>query len=359
MTSAHVTGAQAGCVYLDLGGARGGSGITGVEVILARVETNDGLEAWGFSYVLRGHRGASLAAARDAVAVLVGKPVPHPEAAWRRAVAGFNRTGGGPNLVGLAAIDVALWDLWGKVHGRSIAALLGGGEMDRPVYASSGFSPGQDPEEAAEHAKAAITAGYCGVKPRLAGRSADLLLLQRVRAAIGSDALLLGDANEKLDLSQAMTLARDAVRSGLDYLEEPLPASDLDGLRRLARASTLAIAGGEHFQDDLLLLPVLKERLLSLVQPDLAMMGGLTPCLRVARAAELFGVKVSPHFLPGLFVQLASACPALSMLEDFPLIEPLFDGWPEVRGGRMRATARPGHGLHPTGHAIEEFRRSG
>src|SRR5690606_39125058 len=107
-----------------------------------------------------------------------------------------------------------------------------------------GFSPGQDLEEAAEHAMAAIAAGYCGVKPRLAGRSADLSLLQRVRAVIGPDALLLGDANEKLDLSQAMALVRGAARSGLDYLEEPLPAGDLDGLRRLARASTLAIAGG-------------------------------------------------------------------------------------------------------------------
>lgn len=357
-STARVTEAKVGRIHYALGSARGGSGITAVEVILVHITSSTGHEGWGFSYVLRGHWGASLAAARDIAADLVGRPVPHPESAWRVAVSGFNRTGAGPNLIGLAAVDVALWDLWGKLQGRSIAALLGSVDASCPVYASAGFSAGQDADEAAEIASLAVGTGYCGVKPRLSGGAEDRALLERVRAMIGPDALLLADANEKLSLPQALALARYGAEVRLDYLEEPLPSHDLDGWRVLAAKSPVALAMGEHFQDDLSTIPALKEKLVALIQPDLAMMGGLTPCLRLARAAELFGVQVSPHFLSGLFVQLHPACPALTMLEDFPLIEPLFEGWPALLGGKLHPTDRAGHGLHPARETLAGFEAS-
>jgi L-alanine-DL-glutamate epimerase-like enolase superfamily enzyme len=356
--SVRITEARAGRFHFALDGPRGGSGITAVEVILAHVGTNTGHEGWGFSYILRGHWGASLAAAQDIAADLIGLPLPHPESAWRQATAKFNRTGGGPNLIGLAALDVALWDLWGNIHNRSISALLGGGGKDGcPVYASGGFSAGQDPDEAGEIASAAMALGYLGVKPRVSGRASDRALLGKVRDAIGEDALLLADANEKLNLPQALALARWGTEFRLDYLEEPLPSDDLDGLRVLARHSTTALATGEHFQDDRSVMPVLREGLVALIQPDLAMMGGLTPCLRAARAAETFGVQLSPHFLPGLFVQLHTACPALTMVEEFPLIEPMFEGWPAIENGVIRPTAAYGHGLRPRADVIDRFER--
>jgi L-alanine-DL-glutamate epimerase-like enolase superfamily enzyme len=82
------------------------------------------------------------------------------------------------------------------------------------------------------------------------------------------------------------------------------------------------------------------------IQPDLAMVGGLTPVLEIATLAEAFDAIVSPHFLPGLFAHVAAAAPALRWLEEFPLLEPLFDGWPGIdANGAMIASAAPGHGL--------------
>jgi len=145
---------------------------------------------------------------------------------------------------------------------------------------------------------------------------------------------------------------------GVSYLEELLPSHDVDGLRRLARAAGPTIALGEHLTSMREAQPILREGLVGLLQPDLAMMGGLTPTLQLARAAELFGIAISPHFLPGLFVHLASACPNIVFLEDFPLLEPLFDGWPAITDGKLAPRVVPGHGLVPMGDAMATFDNS-
>lgn len=88
------------------------------------------------------------------------------------------------------------------------------------------------------------------------------------------------------------------------------------------------------------------DQLVSVLHPDFAMIGGLTPCLEVARMAQAFGVSVSPHFLPGLFVHLAAASEAVHWLEDFPLLEEIVQGTPEMsREGTLMAGCGPGHGL--------------
>ena len=82
------------------------------------------------------------------------------------------------------------------------------------------------------------------------------------------------------------------------------------------------------------------------IQPDLAMIGGLTPCLEVARQAAARGITVAPHFLPGLFVHLNEAFPGKLFLEDFPLIESAFEGWPEINpNSQIGITDGAGHGL--------------
>jgi L-alanine-DL-glutamate epimerase-like enolase superfamily enzyme len=326
---------------------RGGSGLTGFDLIIVHVGTSDGVEGWGFSYVLRGSPEASVAAARSLVAQLRGAPLQHPEAMWRNHVQTFNRSGGGPNLIALAAVDVALWDVWAKKARLPLAAALGGQPRDCSVYASDGFRPGQDPEEAAALARDAIAAGYCGVKPRVEGSARDRQLLMRVRETIGDEPLLMADANEKLGLLRAAQCVAAGREVGLAFLEEPLPSADVDGLRQLARLAGIPLATGEHFQSLNEAKTVIAEHLVGLIQPDLAMLGGLTPCLNVLRLAEAFGVEVAPHFLPGLFVHLAAVSPNVILLEDFPLLEPLFDGWPRFAAGKMQPRSVPGHGLTP------------
>jgi L-alanine-DL-glutamate epimerase-like enolase superfamily enzyme len=168
--------------------------------------------------------------------------------------------------------------------------------------------------------------------------------MQAVREALPGDVHLMVDANEKCDLTAARWLLAAAADVGVLFVEEPVRADDVEAYRALARCGA-PVATGEHLQGRAAFLPFLSERLAGLIQPDVAMAGGLTPILELATLAEAFGVGMSPHFLPGLAVHLAAASPAITWLEEFPLLEPLFDGWPAITGGTMRALDTPGHGL--------------
>jgi L-alanine-DL-glutamate epimerase-like enolase superfamily enzyme len=249
-------------------------------------------------------------------------------------------------LLALAAIDVAVWDLDARRRGVPLGVAMGGAARPTPVYGSGGFRAGQAPQQAADQALAYLERGVTAVKPRVAGSAPDLAVLDAVCAAVGSRAHVMADANETCDLPAARRLLAAARDRGLLFVEEPLPAAQVEGYRALAAAGGAAVAAGEHLQTRSAFLPFVAERLVSVVQPDLAMAGGLTPILQIAALADMFGIAVAPHFLPGLFVHLASASPAVAWLEDFPLLEPLFEGWPETtRDGMMMPRDAPGHGL--------------
>lgn len=335
----------------------GGSGVAMVDVIAATLTDADGAEGLGFSYVIGGGGEAPARIASSlAERFLVGKPAAAPRIAWRRMAASFNRSGPGPNLVALAALDVALWDLSAKRACVPLAVALGGEPRAVPVYASGGFRPGEAPGAAAEAAVRATQRGYRGVKPRVNCERADEKLIERVAGILPPGVELMLDANEKGDLTRAPRLLAAAAANGALFVEEPLPAHLLPAWRALRAGAPCALAGGEHLQTMGELLPFLSGGILGVAQPDLAMMGGLSPCLSACEVAAAFGIAVSPHFLPGLFVHLAAAAPAVTWLEDLPLIEPVFAGWPEMTaGGLLSPRDVPGHGLSLAEDAARRF----
>ena len=347
--------AEVGLLTYRLARPMGGSGVSEVDLILCRLSDGEGAEGLGFSYVIAG--GGRFVAERAAALAgrfLAGRPLHPPPAHWREVAASFNRTGGGPNLVALAALDLALWDLEARRRGVPLAVVLGGRARAVPVYASGGFAPGMAPAAAAELAAERIAAGMAGVKPRISGHPKDLALLDAVARVAEGKAWLMADMNEKGDATRARWMLSAARERGLLFVEEPLPAADREGLAALSRGAPVTIATGEHLQGLGAFAELASGRVAGVLQPDLAMVGGMTPCLAVARLAEAHGLQVMPHFLPGLFVHLAAASPAVTMLEEFPLLEPLFNGMPDVTAGQATPGAAAGHGLSLAGrHAAD------
>ncbi|VIO67584.1 mandelate racemase/muconate lactonizing enzyme family protein [Bradyrhizobium ivorense] len=330
--------------------AVGGSGVAAVDVIIVKLADADGAQGLGFSYVLGGNGKLALLAAEDQLARFVRAKIPAPpRAAWRSIAASFNRSGPGPNLIGLAAIDVAMWDLHARRCGVPLGVAMGGEPRAVPVYGSGGFNTQQAPEEAAEAASSHVARGLRAVKPRVAGAAKDAKVIAAIRAAVGDEVALMADANEKCDLVTARRLLQLARDHGVLFVEEPLPWSLAASYARLDAAGLVTLAAGEHAQDHRQLLAMMQSGTLGVVQPDLAMIGGLTPVMDICVMAEALGTAVSPHFLHGLFVHLAAASPAVTWLEDFPLLEPLFDGWPDLRSGRVTMAQSAGHGLRLSG----------
>lgn len=327
--------------------ATGGSGVTSVEVIAVDLETRGGATGTGFTYCLRGGGGVVLAAARDLLdQCIIGQSSHAPAALWRRMAATLNRLGRGAHYLAIAAVDLAAWDLHAKQRALPLGIALGGAAGSFPIYGSGGYTPTQAPEDAARQAKAHVEAGFRAVKLRLSGDRGDIARMRAVRDALPAAVDLMVDANEKCDLARAQWLAGACAELGVLWLEEPLPAGQVEAHLALARTSPVPIASGEHWQGSIEARPFIAGGACAVFQPDLAAMGGITECLRAAQLAEQFGVSVAPHFLPALFVHLAAAAPNVTWLEDFPLLEPLFTTEAATdKDGRMALPAAPGHGL--------------
>jgi L-alanine-DL-glutamate epimerase-like enolase superfamily enzyme len=344
-----------------LSGPTGGSGITAVDVIVVDLEDADGITGTGFSYVLGGGGTTVVAACRDLLERFVSDQdcVP-PPALWRRLAGSLNRLGRGVGYLAIAAIDVAAWDLHARRRDEPLGVALGGEPRAVPVYGSGGFGPTQDADAAVARALAYAEMGCSAVKLRVAGNHNDIDRMHVVRDALPHGVDIMVDANEKLDIARARWLANECAEINTLWLEEPLPAGDINGFRALAQSSPVPIATGEHHQGTVELAPLFDSRAIAVVQPDLAMMGGITECLRVAQLAEHFGMVVSPHFLPALFSHLAAAAPAVRWLEDFPLLEPLFVDLVEIDdNGAMTPSETPGHGMRWAPGAREEYRIDG
>lgn len=339
--------AEAWLATYKLATAVGGSGVAQVDLIVVELEDEDGAAGLGFSYVLGGGGRLALQAAAQQLETFVknGRPA-SPQALWRQIVSSFNRTGLGPNMIGLAAVDTACWDLFARSQEMPLYHAMGHEPRAVPIYGSGGFNAQQSPERAADVAAAHVERGLRGVKPRVSGSPSDAALLSAVQRAVGDRAYVMADANEKCDLAQARWLCQVAADRGVLFLEEPLRANALSAYTDLARSSPVTIAGGEHLQDLGMLTHLVTNKVLGVVQPDLAMIGGLSPVIELTIAAGHAGAIVSPHFLPGLFVQLAGLTNALAWVEEFPLLEPLFEGWPAAsQDGFLLPPKGHGHGL--------------
>jgi L-alanine-DL-glutamate epimerase-like enolase superfamily enzyme len=239
----------------------------------------------------------------------------------------------------------------------TLAEALGGKPRAVPVYGSGGYTSNQSPEAAAEMAVTQAQAGFPLVKIRVNGDRHDIARIKAVREALPDGVDIAADANEKCDLARAQWLAKLCGDHGLVWLEEPLPARDYGGYAALARTSPVALAGGEHLQGVPECMPLLETRSVSVFQPDLAAMGGISESLRACHVAEAFGMTAAPHFLPSLFVHLAAAAPNVAWLEDFPLLEPLFDISVKLDNQRrMMPGDRLGHGLRLREGARQEYR---
>jgi L-alanine-DL-glutamate epimerase-like enolase superfamily enzyme len=327
--------------------------VTAMDVVVTTLTAEDGQSGTGFVPIALGVDDLPLRAARSLLERFVtGQELEHPVALWRRIVGSFAhgvrtyRTGFGPLFNAVASIDVAAWDLYAKVLGVPMGVAMGGTPRRMPVYGSGRFSRGQDPDEAADVAAGFMREGARGVKVRVECLPHDAKLLRAVAERIDGAVDLMIDANQRGTLSTAARLLQSAAEVGALFVEEPLPVTYHAGYEVLSRTSPAPIATGENFCGSQEAAPYLINRWCSIIQPDLTSMAGLTECLRTAQLAEHCNVEVAPHFLPGLFIQLAACTPHMKWLEDFPTIEPLFAVIPVMEpDGFMTPPAVPGHGL--------------
>jgi L-alanine-DL-glutamate epimerase-like enolase superfamily enzyme len=202
-------------------------------------------------------------------------------------------------------VEAALWDIIGKACGCSVAALFGGALDKVPCYAS--FGEARSPQARADAVLAAREAGFRAVKVRISAGDvpAGLAEVRAARAAAGDDLAIMvdlnqgwrmpGDLSPPLDLAAVRRIACELTELGVLWLEEPLPATDLAGMRLLREQTGIRVAGGEMTRTPAELLGALAAGALDVVQPDVVLSVGMLRARTVAEVALLSGRWFTPH----------------------------------------------------------------
>jgi L-alanine-DL-glutamate epimerase-like enolase superfamily enzyme len=231
-------------------------------------------------------------------------------------------------------LDLALWDLAGKITELPCWKLLGGASDRVLAYASSGTL--RAPEALADAAEAYLGRGFKALKIRFRRGDwrADIRALEAVRTRVGSALDLMVDCNQAWRMSwdayapwtlkDALAVARALEPLGVYWIEEPLHRGDREGMRRLREMTSLRVAGGEMTRELYEFRDLIREGCLDVLQPDAALVGGVTGLRRVAMMAQEHNLTFTPHTWTNGMGVIANAHLACG-LGDAPFLEFPFD----------------------------------
>ncbi len=320
-----------------------------MDTLLVRVETDEGIIGWGEAF---GFAASPVTA--SALTRLVAPLANGRDAADGPALLGDlrrrlqNLGNNGPVSFALSGLDIALWDIKGKIEGRPLYQLLGGSaRRDVPVYASLlRYGTAALVER---NAAAALARGYRRIK--LHEITAETVAA--ARGVLGADVALMVDTNCAWDFAGALAMARQFAPYKLWWLEEPIaPPNDFDALARLRREAGMPIAGGENLGSLAEAQCMLDKAAVDIIQPSVTKIGGVSELVKVMALARARGVTVAPHspyFGPGLIATVHAIAAAGEDIycERFYCdlaASPLGDAV-DAPGGRMAVPQGPGLGI--------------
>ena len=336
------------------------------ETPIVTITDSDGASGTGYSYTI-GTGGASVMRllADHLAPRIIGRDAERIEAIWHELEFMTHATTiGAITAIALAAIDTALWDLRARKQGLPLWKLAGGAREKCPLYTTEGGWLHIETEALVEDAVEAKAKGFIGSKVKI-GRphgSEDFARLAAVRKAVGEGYEIMTDANQGFGLDEAIRRAERLRDIDLAWIEEPLAADDIDGHVRLSARSSTPIAVGESLYSIRHFREYMQKGACSVVQVDVGRIGGITPWLKVAHAAEAFDMPVCPHFLMELHVSLVCAVRNGKYVEYIPQLDDLTGKRMTIEDGHAHAPEEPGIGIDwdwdaVRGMSVEEFTR--
>jgi D-galactarolactone cycloisomerase len=319
---------------------------------------------------------------------LIGQDPLQIEWIWQSLFHRFGRAGRrGLVLNALGGIDVALWDILGKVTGRPVYQLLGAYQNRLPAYASAGFyQEGKGIAELQAEVTVAVHDGFRAFKMKVgrarrivpgtpahwpgadelvASEDVDVARVAAVREALGPDGALMIDANCAWTRNQAIRFAAAVERYDIFWIEEPVEMADHAGSAMVAAATAIPIAGYETEVGLDGFSRLIAARAVDIAQPDVAWSGGISECRRIAALAQAHHLAFAPHcfssaVLLAASLHLAASLPNCTLIEidrnPNPLRDQLLRQPIVVRDGMIQVPEGPGLGIELDRDVIETYR---
>lgn len=269
------------------------------DTIILRVETAGGVVGYGESHPGRSPGAVTSLIENTLAPMVLGMDAFDSNGVWNRIhkmQLASHGMGAGASLA-MSGIDMALWDIRGKICGQPLYKLLGGSSKPIKAYAGGIALGYQAPESLADEARQYIAAGYKAIKLRLGdGVSNDTARLLHVRAELGDDIDILTDVNAAYSLDEIRRLMPVLEDVKVGWLEEPFACDNFGAYRAAAEMSRrVPIAAGENHYTRFEFARLLEDRAVQVFQPDLSKTGGVTEAIRIAAMVSAWGYKVHPH----------------------------------------------------------------
>lgn len=255
----------------------------------------------------------------------------------------------------LGALDMAAWDAWARSRGEPLARALGAELRPLRAYNSVGLYAAADVTPVAEQT---VSAGFAGLKIKLGFPSfaEDLAAVRAARRALGDGPALMVDYNQSLSTPEALRRCRALDDEGLEWIEEPVLADDLEGCARIAAAVRTPIQIGENFHGPGEMRAAIAAGAMDLVMPDVQFVHGVTGWLEAAALARAAGLPMSSHIFVEASAQLLCATPTAHWLEVLDAAGGLRRSSLVVRDGHLLPSDSPGIGLEWVDEAVARHR---
>ena len=350
-----------------------------IETVLVRIATDTGIVGWGEAR----DSAATAALINETLAPrLIGKDPHEISRLWESLYSGSRAAQAlaeghsqpltllrrGLGISAIAGIDMALWDIKGKALGVPVWQLLGGKVRDRvPVYASGGWA---NVEGIGDELGGYIErGGFRAVKMRVGaadgGIDESVARVEAARRVLGSGTRIAVDTHASFTVAEGKRFARLVRDLDLMWLEEPVSPDDVAGTREVRLSSEVPIAAGERAITRFDHLQLLQQRAVDVLQPDLAICGGITEGVHIAGLAAAYGIRLAPHVWDSSVMYAASlafavATPGVFIMEQCMSHNPLLNQLPadpiEVKDGHVSPRDEPGLGVEPQPDFIARHR---
>lgn len=318
--------------------------------VFIKIETNLGVSGWGEIEQLERHSAVALV--RSIFELLQGENPTRIEYLWQKLFRSHRDLRGGPFMVHtLSGIDMALWDLTGKLWGVPVHRMLGGPVRDKiRVYPS-----------------ATATKPGCGSPTEFVATPSEIRrwvdYIQSERKRVGPEGVVIFDAHCAMPPPFLIQLANSLQPGDVIFLEEVAVPGNIEVFKRLKQSITIPLATGERDRTIWEVIPYLQERCIDILQPDCAHGGGISQMKKIATLAEAYHVPLAPHCIASdlgasASLHVAASIPFFVIHEYYPQLTPadsMTKRWTVDKEGYASIPDGPGLGVEINEAKLEEL----
>ena len=319
-----------------------------IDLLIVQVETKDGVIGTGHLHPLAGGlKTLEMCVNEMLKPLLIGETIKDIEVLWTKMWnATFIQGRMGITVMAMSALDIALWDCYGRTKNMPLWKVWSGKSQALPVY-GSGCYRGLGHDGMIEKAEKYVKLGFKSIKMQVAHcftNDEDIANVRDMRKALGDNIGIMIDVNQGWGVEETIKVSKEIEKYNPEWLEEPVMADDFEGYKEICKSISIPVVTGENNFTHNDLLPFMKNKKISILQPDI-MRGGYTNLIFTSNLANEYGIKIAPHMFPELSIHIVASIKNPSWLEYMGWYDHLWQEPLLPVNGTLKPSDRPGHGM--------------